>query len=125
MQATLTTPRRWPVRNALAGAVGTAITLLGSMVLAYGAGQVVTNALHNQLRLHEPLQIALTTTVGLVFIVGGSALWGVWMGRLAKCPAYWRMAWAGALGFAPITVLLALLLLVLELSGLERFNLPI
>lgn len=35
------------------------------------------------------------------------------------------MAWAGALGFTPSTVVLALLLLLLEISGLEQINLPI
>jgi hypothetical protein len=125
MQATIATPARWPVRNALIGALSTAITLLGAVALAYLAGHFVTLALGNQVRLHSPIQIALTTTVGLIFLIAGSALWGMWMGQLAGYPARRRMAWAGALGFAPITVLLALLLSLLEISGLERFNLPI
>jgi hypothetical protein len=125
MQATLTTPRRWSVRNALIGALGTAITLLGTVALAYVIGHFVTIALHDHVRLHEPLQIGLSATAGLVAIASGGALWGIWMGQLAGYPVRRRMAWAGALGFAPITVLLAILLLLLELSGLEQFNLPL
>jgi hypothetical protein len=122
MEATLATTG-WPLRSALAGALGTAITLLGGVALGFGAGQLVTNAL--PVHLHDPVQIGLSATVGLALLALGGALWGVWMGLLAGYPAHRRMAWAGALGFGPITVLLAVLLLLFELSGLERYALAL
>src|SRR5258707_406520 len=67
---------------------------------------------------------AFVTALGLIGggMLAGSALWGVWLGRLAGARDQLRMAAAGALGFAPITITLGLVLSLLEPVAVDRLG---
>ena len=72
----------------------------------------------------DPLTYTLAAIVFGAGMLSGSALWGVGMARLARSPALRRAAWAGMLGFVPITVLLNFGLLTIEPIAV-RANLPV
>jgi hypothetical protein len=56
--------------------------------------------------------------------LAGSALWGLLMGGLATAKEPRRMALAGMLGFAPITLTLAILLRLLESVAVRQLGAP-
>lgn len=102
------------------GAAVTVLALLGSLILGFAIGEVVFNLIPGH-SIDDPqllhiLLAALPTFAGLIL---GSALWGVLLGRLAHAPDPSRMAIAGVLGFAPITIALALGLGSLEPIAVE------
>ena len=70
-------------------------------------------------QIHYALIAAVPTLIALAI---GSAAWGRAMARLAGADASRRMAWAGILGFAPITLILAFSLLGLEPIAVERLG---
>ncbi len=72
----------------------------------------------------EPLTYTLAALVASASTLSGSALWGVGMSHLAGFPASWRVAWAGILGFTPITLLLSIGLQATE-PIVFRINLPL
>lgn len=88
--------------------------LVGNGVFAVLPGSSVTNP-----QIHYAALAAIPT---LMALAAGSAAWGRSMARLAGEPASHRMAWAGILGFAPITLALAFSLLALEPIAIERFG---
>ena len=111
---------RLVVRSALA----TALWLIGGLLVGGALGELVFNVLPGH-SISNPsvAHMLLAATPALLGMLAGSALWGAWMGRLAgagdtctgrKCRCQRRMAVAGALGFAPITIALGLALSLLE-----------
>lgn len=101
-----------PFTPALIGAALTTGGLFGGLML----GLVLGNAVFAVMPGHQtdPLKIALSASPAIAGLLLGSALWGRWMGRLAGSVEHQRMAWAGVLGFVPVTIVLALVLLSLE-----------
>ncbi len=102
------------------GALLTVLTLFGGMLAGVGIGLVFQN-----LPSHS-LPSAVSITLGVIpavtgLLVGGAA-WGLAMGRLAQANNRRRMALAGILGFVPITILLAFVLLTLEPIAVEKFG---
>jgi hypothetical protein len=110
-------------KPAFLGGLTTTFTLFGGLLLGIVLGNVVFNAMPNHsLTSLDPLAVTLATIPALGGLVAGGALWGVLMGRLARAANPRRMAVAGALGFAPITIALAFGLLVLEPIAVERLG---
>jgi hypothetical protein len=98
------------------------------LVLAGGliASFIISSATFQALDGRMPGSLTETLAV-LVFSAStlfSSALWSVGIAHLAQIPASRRVAWAGSLGFVPITVLL-----IFGLQGAEpiifRTNLPL
>jgi hypothetical protein len=100
------------LRPSLFGAYLTPLTLVGGLLIGTAVGNVVFARLPPQ--LNEPLRIALAAMSALAGMAIGGALWGLAMGWLARSNQPRRMAWAGILGFVPITLLLGLLLQAIE-----------
>jgi hypothetical protein len=94
----------------------TIVTLFGGLLLGLGAGLAVFELLPGSSSTHPtPLHIGLAALPALGGFLGGSALWGMRVGRLGGAPgSARRLALAGMLGFAPITVLLGTALGTLE-----------
>jgi hypothetical protein len=91
--------------TALAGAILTALALVGGLLLSFRVGSVVSAGLEG--RVPSQYVIPLTAIAASIVMLGGSALWGTGMARLARVPASWRVALAATLGFVPITLLVA------------------
>lgn len=101
----------------LHGAGITALTLLGGLLLGTAVGFYVFEALPgHSVIAPSALHISLAALPAFIGFLGGSAVWGVWMGRLAGIVEARRMALAGMLGFAPITLALGI-----GLSAVEPF----
>ena len=105
------------------GAIYTVLSLFGGLIL----GGIVGNAVFNALPGHTILNpaaghIALSAVVALVVMTASSALWGILMGQLAQVQQLRRMAVAGALGFAPITIVLGIALSQLEPIAVEQLG---
>ena len=110
-------------RTMIYGAVVTLFALFGGLLLGIIVGNIIFELTpgHNFQPL-DPIQIVLPATFALGGFFAGGAIWGILMGRLARATNRRRMAIAGALGFAPITLGLALLLQVIEPIALEQFG---
>lgn len=106
------------VRLAIFGSLWTILTLFGGLALGMTAGNVV----FNQLPGHEVTagKIAVAVLPTLAGMMAGSAAWAIGLGRRAAGSGdAKRLAWAGILGFGPIAVAMAMLLLAIE-PGLVR-----
>ena len=90
---------------ALAGAVLTALALVGGLLLSFRVGSLVSEGLEG--RVPSRYVIPLTAIVSSIVMLGGSALWGIAMARLARVAASWRVVLAATLGFVPTTLLVA------------------
>lgn len=107
----------------LRGAIYTVSSLFGGLILGGFIGNAIFDALPGHSILNPAAgHIALSAIVALVVMLAGSALWGILMGKLAHVPHQRRMAVAGALGFAPITVVLGITLSVLEPFAVEQLG---
>src|SRR5215213_8652421 len=101
-------------RAALTGAGMTIGSLVGGSIVGFASGALVFQAQAGHIFSNpNPSHIFFAAVPALASFLAGSAVWGVWMGRLAQSANRKRMALAGALGFAPITLFLVLLLQVL------------
>jgi hypothetical protein len=110
------------LRAAILGAAVTVLGLIGGLLLGYMVGFVTFGALEG--RLPESLTYMVAAFVASASALSGSALWGVGMSRLARSPMSWRVAWAGMLGFMPITLLLSMALQAAE-PIVFQVNLPL
>lgn len=101
----------------------TVLTLFGGLLLGLLAGTVVFHLIPGSsvtnVRLGHAAIAAIPALAG--FLAGGAA-WGMSMGRLAGASDSRRMAWAGLLGFGPITITLALGLGIAEPILLASFG---
>ena len=91
------------MRPAVSGALLTLLTLVGGLLVGVVAGNIMSAAL--PAHLNDPLPVALAALPALASMAVGGALWGVSMGRLGQGDERRRLAWAGILGFVPITLL--------------------
>jgi hypothetical protein len=110
------------VHTAILGAALTVVALVGGLIAGFMIGSAIFPALDG--KVPSVLAYALTALVASGGTLGGSALWGVGMARLARISAARRAAWAGFLGFVPITTLLAVGLAAAE-PIVFRINLPV
>ena len=90
------------------------------MLAGVGLGLVFQNFPGHS--LPNALSITLGIIPAITGLVAGSAAWGLAMGHLAQAEDRRRMALAGILGFTPVTILLAILLLTLEPIAVEKFG---
>lgn len=102
-------------------------TLFGGLVVGLLVGDLVFKLIPgsdvNNVQIGHAAIAALPALAG--FLAGGAA-WGVRMGRLAGSTERRRLAWSGLLGFAPITIVLAVGLGVAEPFIVEQMaHLPI
>lgn len=107
----------------LQGAFLTVLTLFGGMLVGVVVGNLVFEVLpgHNPLQ-PGALQVTLAAIPAVLGILTGAASFGLAMGRLARVTSGWRMAWAGVLGFVPITIILSYGLLALEPFAVEKLG---
>ena len=91
------------------GAALTARYLFGGLVVGVGLGLLLS-----PFPAQRPAQYVLATVTALAVISAAGAGWGHAMGRLAGSPEPRRMAWAGALAFAPTVVIAGITLGLLE-----------
>ncbi len=111
------------LRLAASGAVLTVLSLFGGLLLGVLVGNVIFDVLpgHN-VQNPDPVHVILPAVSTLAVFLAGSAVWGMLMGRLAQATNRRRMALAGMLGFAPITIGLGILLQILEPIALQQFG---
>jgi hypothetical protein len=111
------------IRAMVYGAVITIFSLIGGLLLGFVVGSLVFDLIpgHNFQPL-DPIQVLIPAIPALGGFFIGSAVWGILMGRLAHATDRRRMAIAGALGFAPITLALAISLQAIEPIALEKFG---
>lgn len=103
------------MKTALLSALLTVVFLIGGLAVGIALGNAAFNALPGHSTFNPSgLHIGIAALPTLLGLLGGAALWGVWMQRLAQSSNRRRMAWAGALGFAPITLAIAVSLAVFE-----------
>lgn len=93
----------------------TIATLFGGLLGGLVVGDIVFKMLPGS-SVDDPAigHMALAAFPALAGFLAGGAAWGVAMGRLAGAAETRRMAWAGLLGFGPITLTLAIGLSVAE-----------
>lgn len=103
------------MRIIIRGAFLTILTLFGGLLLGLLVGDLVFRVLPgSSLENINPGHVAIAAIPALLGFLAGGAAWGVAMGRIAGAPDRKRMAWAGMLGFGPITITLAIGLNALE-----------
>jgi len=103
---------------ALRGALMTVLTLFGGLLIGLLLGDLVFHILPgHSLANPNPLHIAIAATPALLGFLLGGAAWGISMRRIANVGSPRRMALAGMLGFAPITITLAIGLNVIEMMA--------
>ena len=100
---------------AIRGALLTVSTLFGGLFIGLLLGDLVFHILPgHSLSNPDPVHVAIAATPALLgFLIGGAA-WGHSIHRLVKRGERRRMALAGMLGFAPITITLAIGLSIVE-----------
>ena len=110
------------IRAATLGAALTMLVLAGGLIASFMVSSATFQALSG--RVPDSLTFTLAVLVFSASTLFSSGLWGVGMAHLAQVPASRRVAWAGILGFVPIT-----LLLIFGLQAAEpivfRTNLPL
>jgi hypothetical protein len=114
-----------PFKIILQSAFLTVLTLFGGML----AGGVAGNLIFERLSGHSitnpnTLHVMLGIIPAATGVLAGSGAWGWAMGDLAGAQNRRRMIFAGILGFVPITIVLAVVLLnlegvVVEATGLQ------
>lgn len=111
------------MRPFIYGASITVFALFGGIVLGFVLGSVVFDVMSGHSFLNpNPGHMLLAALPALAGFLAGSALWGILMGRLAHAAETRRMAVTGMLGFAPVTLTLALALQVLEPLAVDQFG---
>lgn len=111
------------LRGALYGSVITILTLVGGLLIGLVSGSLIFDFLsgHN-FTDHDPVHILVAALPALTGFLGGSALWGLFMGRLAGTRATKSVMLAGMLGFAPTAMGITLVLQVLEPIAVEKLG---
>jgi hypothetical protein len=105
------------------GAWKTVATLFGGLLVGILVGNLTFSILPGSSVMNPQIGYALIAAIPtLAALAIGSAAWGRAMARLAGAEASRRMSWAGILGFAPITLVLAFSLLGLEPIAVERLG---
>jgi len=108
-------------RLVVSSALATALWLIGGLLVGGAAGELLFNWLPgHSIAAPSLVHMLIAAAPALLGMLAGGALWGAWMGRLAGCRNQRRLAVAGALGFAPITIVLGLSLALLEPMAVAR-----
>lgn len=101
----------------------TALSLVGGLLFGIVVGNLVFNLMPGHSFVNpSPVAIAVAAIPALAGMFLGGAVWGVWMGRFAQAGSWRRMALAGGLGFAPISIGLGIALQVIEPIALREYG---
>jgi hypothetical protein len=100
------------MRTIFASAVATAFILFAGIFAGIVAGAFVNDTLPGHST--DPVNLALSMIAALTAFAAGGAVWGWAMSRITRSADGRRMAWAGAIGFAPTAILVVLALTVSE-----------
>lgn len=93
----------------------TVLTLFGGLLVGLAAGTITFELIPgSSVDNVNPGHAAIAAIPALAGFLVGGAVWGAAMGRLAGEVDNRRMAWAGLLGFGPITIALAVGLSAVE-----------
>ncbi len=109
---------RFPLTSLVFSALATAVTLIGGMLLGGLGGNFIFGGLPGHLQ--EAAKIVLAAIPALAGVALGGAAWGWAIHRICRAGESKRMTWAGALGFGPTALLLALALTGLEIAIVVR-----
>lgn len=110
-------------RPAFYGAGITFLALFGGLAVGVLVGNLVFNSLPgHSFSNPSSLHVFLAALPALAGFIAGSALWGIWIGRMAHSHETRRMALAGVIGFAPITLLVGIGLQILEPIAVEKLG---
>lgn len=105
------------------GALLTVATLFGGLLIGLLVGDLVFRLIPGSSVENVKVgHAAIAAVPALAGFLLGSAAWGIRMGHLAGSAESRRMACAGMVGFAPITILLAAVLGVAEPAIVASFN---
>ena len=111
------------IKTMIQGALLTVLTLFGGLCLGSAIGFSVFEALPgHSIVSPSAVHISLAALPAFAGFLGGSAAWGVLMGRLAGRRDGRRLALAGMVGFAPITLTLGIGLSAIEPYVLEQLG---
>lgn len=118
-----TYPKKKILRVAIAGSLITVLSLFGGTLLGVVIGNVVFSVLpgHSITNLN-PVHVLIAAVPALARFLGGSALWGILMGRVAHAQNSKRMGFTGMLGFAPIALGLGIALQILEPIAVQNLG---
>jgi hypothetical protein len=105
---------KWSI--AARGALATGLCLFGGMLLGLLAGFAVSGL---PMHIPERTRNLISALPVLVTLTAGGAVWGYTMSRLTGAGGRTRMAWAGALSFAPSLILTGIILARLEVAIVE------
>jgi hypothetical protein len=107
----------------LRSALQTVLALFGGLLVGLVLGDIVFKLLPgHSLDNPAPMHVTIAAIPALAGFLAGGAAWGAAMGRIAGTPDRRRMAWAGLLGFGPITLTLAVGLSVVEPPLVAEFG---
>jgi hypothetical protein len=115
-------------KSVLQGALLTVLTLFGGLLLGIVLGTVLFESLPgHSVTSPSALHVTLGAIPAVTGLLVGAAYWGVLMGRFSRAKNQRHMALAGILGFVPVTIILAFVLLALEqiIAGYFGAELPI
>jgi hypothetical protein len=116
-------------RLVLRSALLTVITLFGGLLIGLAVGMLAFEMIPGSSLENVNLGHATIAAIpSLLGFLGGGAAWGIGMGRMAGSAETRRMALAGMLGYAPITILLGSVLGIAEpelLAAIGRAGQPV
>ncbi len=105
------------------GAWQTVATLFGGLGLGVLAGDTLFKILPGASLTNPQIAYTLVAAIPAIGLFAlGSAAWGRAMAKLAGASATNRMSWAGILGFAPVTILVAFALFLIEPIAVEQLG---
>ncbi len=99
-------------------ALMTPLCLIGTFFVGALLGDLLFAGLPGHLR--DEARVALAALPVLICVSSGGALWGRALARIVHVGDVKRMMWAGALGYAPTLLVVALTLTVLEKLIVEQ-----
>lgn len=106
------------LRIAALSALTTAIFLIGGMLAGGLGGNLVFGSLPGHTL--DVVRITLSALPALATVIASGALWGLIMATITGAGERSRMAWAGALGFGPTVLGVAIALTLLEEILVQR-----
>jgi len=101
----------------------TVLTLFGGLALGLIVGDITFHLIPgSSVENVNPGHAVIAAIPALIGFLTGGAAWGMQMGKLAGATEKRRLAWAGLLGFGPITLTLAIGLSVAEPPLVANFG---